>query len=191
MFEAQHSTIQLPQFERRLVPYEALFEQGEFRPWGTSVRNLVPEGRVSFEDFAARTGKTVILGDPGAGKSTTSTLLARQAFDRGRVPFVSRLKNVDVTATGSTSRMRRSGTARPIPMPRTPGAVRRLLVEGQAFLVFDDLDETNSSTRSPEKRPRRPSTRSPRCTRSATSWSPPGGSATRWLAWTPNCSTSS
>lgn len=42
-FEAQHSTIQLPQFERRLVPYEALFVPGEFRPWGTSARNLVPE----------------------------------------------------------------------------------------------------------------------------------------------------
>ncbi|WP_123746825.1 hypothetical protein [Saccharothrix texasensis] len=95
---------------------------------------------MSYEDFAARTGKTVILGDPGAGKSTTSTLLARQAFDRGRVPFVIRLKNVDVDRDGfnldeaveAILRTRYQCTA-PV------GAVRRLLVKGRAFLVFDGL----------------------------------------------------
>lgn len=102
---------------------------------------------MSFEDFAARTGKTVILGDPGAGKSTTSTLLARQAFDCGRVPLVIRLKNVDVDRDGFNLDEVVEGVLRTrYQCPAPPGAVRRLLVEGRAFLVFDGLDELVDTT---------------------------------------------
>ncbi|MFI9812234.1 NACHT domain-containing protein [Saccharothrix variisporea] len=142
VFAAHHSTMQLPHFERKLVPYDDLFVPSQFRPWGESARNLVHDAEISFERFAGLVDKTVIVGDPGGGKSTTSTLLARRALDRGDIPFVVALKAVDVGLNGfnveeAVESLLRTGYQCPAP----PGTVRKLLAEGRAFLVFDGLDE--------------------------------------------------
>ncbi|WP_206794310.1 NACHT domain-containing NTPase [Amycolatopsis sp. MtRt-6] len=142
VFESRHSTIQLPQVERRLVPHEQLFVRGEFQPWSPSAHNLTSGSRVEFEGFFKFINKAVVLGDPGAGKSTTSTLLARQSFGFGMVPFIVRLRNIQVGLDGFSVESVIEEILRNRYQAGAPtGAVRRILTEGKAFLVFDGLDE--------------------------------------------------
>ncbi|MFJ7213513.1 NACHT domain-containing protein [Amycolatopsis sp. NPDC098790] len=147
VFDSRHSTIQLPQLERRLVSHEELFVRSAFQAWNASARNLASADHVEFGDFFNLINKTVILGDPGAGKSTTSTLLARKSFSFGLIPFIVRLRNIDVTLDGfAVETVIEEVLRNRYQMGAPAGAVRRLLSDGKAFLVFDGLDELIDST---------------------------------------------
>jgi hypothetical protein len=148
-FMSHHSTINVPDLlERKRVPFDRLFVPGQFIPANGSSTLLVASGdtapaAVPYDDFAELIDKTVVLGDPGGGKSTTSTLLARTAFDGSTtISFVLALKNVEMTPDGfdvveAIERVLRVRYQCPPP----PGLITKLLTEGRVFLVLDGLDE--------------------------------------------------
>lgn len=132
----------------RPIPIDDLYVPARLTPLdGTS-----PHG-YSFDEFAARLFRAVVLGDPGSGKSTLAKKLAadlaRDRIDigtggRGVVPFLVVLRDfgshkkehpcsiADFIEIISNSRYQ---------LPAPPGAIEYLLLTGRAVVVFDGLDE--------------------------------------------------
>ncbi|GAA1288965.1 NACHT domain-containing protein [Saccharothrix xinjiangensis] len=140
-----HRHMRLPHLgQNRSVPYDQLYVAPVLRPEQESSKaplldELVLPGR-----------RSVVLGDPGAGKSTLVAKLAHDiASDRvpgaeGRVPFLVVLRNF-------TTAFRRGGRglahhleqvcADPYNLPAPPHAVEYLLHAGRAVVLLDGLDE--------------------------------------------------
>ena len=152
-FRARHSGIEVPDLaHRRTVEYEKLFVGAQLSATAESSRNLVRIlGEDSLSDGSTLTdqqfldliNRTVVLGDPGAGKSTTSTLLALRSWDvLGLIPLVIVMKHITFRSGGfslideAESRFR---SYYQCPAPK--GLVQKLLLEGKLFIVFDGLDE--------------------------------------------------
>ncbi|SDF77247.1 NACHT domain-containing protein [Lentzea fradiae] len=157
-FLAHHSTMQVPDLLlRKSVPYQALYIDGDFIPVSDSARELVDAGRGSSSSSVAvtlgglvnRMSRTVLLGDPGAGKSTTSTVIANGFIsDDNCIPFIIPLKSLAVQDFGFSVEEAVDTILRVrYQSPAPPGLVRNLLVEGRGFLVFDGLDELTDGTK--------------------------------------------
>lgn len=101
--------------------------------------------QVTFSSFADSIDRSVLLGDPGGGKSTASNVLMHlHATDpKRRVPFLVILR--EFAAQGIPSRSvvghieHKLETLYQCPAP--PNLVAQLLLSGRAFIVFDGLDE--------------------------------------------------
>lgn len=93
-------------------------------------------------DQLAETGsRTVILGDPGAGKST---LITKLAHDTSRVAFLVVLRDFTETLRqgGRTLNEYLADVARdPYNVDLAPDTVEYLLLNGQAVVLLDGLDE--------------------------------------------------
>ncbi|HZM83401.1 MAG TPA: NACHT domain-containing protein [Candidatus Limnocylindrales bacterium] len=88
----------------------------------------------------------MILGDPGAGKSTLAKWLSYRiaADDRPRVPFLVILRDLSeaLRAGERTLEEYLPGVARtPYNIPFLPEAVEYLLLNGRAVVLLDGLDE--------------------------------------------------
>lgn len=140
-----HRHMRLPHLgESRSVPYDQLYVAPVLRPEQESSRapllsELVLPGR-----------RSVVLGDPGAGKSTLAAKLAHDIASgripdaAGRVPFLMVLRNF-------TTAFRRGGRglthhleqicADPYNLTPPPDAVEYLLRNGRAVVLLDGLDE--------------------------------------------------
>ncbi|MFE9690578.1 NACHT domain-containing protein [Micromonospora sp. NPDC005806] len=97
---------------------------------------------LSFEEFFDDLTQAVILGDPGAGKSTTTAALAvLWSRDRG-APFYLRARELSMDEAGfnlvrEIERLLSSVYQRPAPA----GLVEELLLNGAALVILDGLDE--------------------------------------------------
>ncbi|MFT7840487.1 NACHT domain-containing protein [Saccharothrix sp. BKS2] len=140
-----HRHMRLPHLgQNRSVPYDQLYVAPMLRPEQESSKaplldELVLPGR-----------RSVVLGDPGAGKSTLAAKLAHDiASDRvagaaGRVPFLMVLRNF-------TTAFRQGGRglahhleqicADPYNLAAPPNAIEYLLNSGRAVVLLDGLDE--------------------------------------------------
>jgi hypothetical protein len=101
-----------------------------------------PQARL---ELATIVDRTVLLGDPGGGKSTASNVLMHDLASKEdeRLPFLAILR--DFASESSPNRSvvgyieQRLETLYQCPSPA--GLIRQLLLSGRAFVIFDGLDE--------------------------------------------------
>lgn len=144
-----HSTIRLPHLgASKSVPFEKLYVKPRLRLVdrlnATRGDLLLPEAALT--ELGQR---TVIKGDPGAGKSTFARKLAhdvafRHVTDRDMVPFL-------VTVRDLADRFREGGhvlashlavvSCQPYNLEPPPGAIDYLLLNARALVILDGLDE--------------------------------------------------
>lgn len=150
----QHGTIEPPDFDRRRrVPIADLYVSPEI------VREVSPEATDTsghqvdlYND--KEIDRTVLLGSPGGGKTTASNvLLFRHAQDPNlRIPFLITLREFGANDPPQWSVAEylayRLRTFYQCTAPE--GAINRLLLAGDAFVVFDGLDELIDTSRRAE-----------------------------------------
>lgn len=145
-FRLHHSEIEVPDLMRRhRVHYGELYVDCSIAPHNKSASNLqVSTGRrLNVHTMLELVDRTVVLGDPGAGKSTTSSLIAINSVDTGDlIPFIVVMKDVAFEAGGFSLLDHLDQTLRSkYQCPATKRLIDQLLRDGRAFLVFDGLDE--------------------------------------------------
>ncbi|WP_369269420.1 NACHT domain-containing NTPase [Streptomyces sp. R11] len=147
-----HGSLEPPDFERRRrVPIEDLYVSPGITRLLENRAAQDDAPTLTLTDLQRALDRTVLLGDPGCGKSTAcQVLLQRQAADlRAPVPFLVVLREFALTDPDKRSVVDhieyRLETYYQCPAP--PGGVDRLLLSGAAAVVFDGLDELVDTTR--------------------------------------------
>lgn len=143
----RHGTITPPSFDTsERVPVDDIYVEPSFRPNDSSVPD-----ELSRDELVQRLDRTVVLGDPGAGKSTFAMKLAYDlARNRVTVPggsltplvvilkdYGSEKENGRVSLVEWIEAVVKSDYAAPPP----PGAIHYLLAAGRVAVVLDGLDE--------------------------------------------------
>jgi hypothetical protein len=106
---------------------------------------------LSLWDLAGRLDRTVLLGDPGGGKTTASHVLMHYfaSSTSRRIPFLVTLRNyaaMDPPEHSVVGHVESElNTFYQCPAP--PGVVDMLLLTGQAVVIFDGLDELLDTSR--------------------------------------------
>ena len=141
-----YGSIEPPDFSRRRkVPIADLYVPPDITVPGAPPNPDDTPRTVAFDQLVAAIDRTVLLGDPGGGKSTASQVIAhRWASDpAAHVPFLVVLRDFAPTDSPARSVVEhiedRLKAFHQCPPP--PGAVERLLLSGDAAVIFDGLDE--------------------------------------------------
>jgi hypothetical protein len=139
-----HGFITPPDFERKLkVPIDSLFVSPQI------TRTVVDQVKATDAwGLYERIDRTVLLGDPGGGKSTASNLFAWRAAAEvsGPVPFLVVLRTYADQKESIREHIEASlSTYYQCPAP--PDAVEGLLLSGKALIIFDGLDELIDTSR--------------------------------------------
>jgi hypothetical protein len=152
----RHGWIEPPDFDRRrLVPIESIYvptgisdhdypEQAQLSPQADGTLLNVP-------DLIRMLDRTVLLGDPGGGKTTAAKFIAnRLASDpNARIPFVVTLREYAAQTPLRWSIVKHiEQTLETLHQSPAPGGlVERLLLTGRAVVLFDGLDELLDTSR--------------------------------------------
>lgn len=127
-----HAEMRLPHLgASRSVPYEQLYVE----PTVDGIANILQPGN-----------RSVILGDPGAGKSTLAAKLAWEVAStpEGRVPFLMVLRNFASSFRAGGSRLidyLEVLCGDPYNLTPPEDAVEYLLLNGRAIVLLDGIDE--------------------------------------------------
>jgi hypothetical protein len=146
----QHGKLEPPDFDRRRrVPIADIYVPTSIaeEPSGEQVVATGPIQPPSLNvfDLAMRLDRTVLMGDPGGGKTTAANVLMHHfASDEERlVPFLVTLRDYaakdppEYSVVGHIER--KLDTFYQCPAP--PGLINLLLLTGRATVIFDGLDE--------------------------------------------------
>ncbi len=185
----RHGTITPPSFDAsERVSVDDIYVEPRFRMDG---EGDAAEDRFSRDELVESLDRTVVLGDPGAGKSTFALKLAYD-LARGQTvvsggsltPLVVSLKDYgEEKRTGRVSLVEWMETVAKTDYSTPPpeGAIPYLLAAGRAVVILDGRDELLDTS---DRRRSRPTSRrlrrvipSPRC------WSPRGRWDTRRRPW--------
>lgn len=138
-----HGFIAPPDFERkRKVPMDSLYVAPTIRH--INQRHGGPD-EIDIAEFSSSIDRTVLLGDPGGGKSTAASYIAYAASKDidARVPFLVILREFaredDLDRSVVKYLEERCDTFYQCKPPE--GAIEHLLLNGQALIIFDGLDE--------------------------------------------------
>jgi hypothetical protein len=152
----EHGKLKPPDFDRRsLVPISDIYvpptifeDTHSDRAVAASTAN--PPG-LSVWDLAGRLDRTVLLGDPGGGKTTASHVLMHYfaSAAAGRIPFLVTLRNYAAADPPQYSVVGHieSELKTFYQCPAPPGLVDMLLLTGRAVVIFDGLDELLDTSR--------------------------------------------
>jgi hypothetical protein len=106
---------------------------------------------LSLWELAGRLDRTVLLGDPGGGKTTASSVLMHHfaSAPAGRVPFLVTLRNYAAADPPEYSMVgyMEDELSTFYQCPAPPGLVDMLLLTGRAVVFFDGLDELLDTSR--------------------------------------------
>ena len=135
-----HRFITPPDFDRRRsVPIEDLYVSPTISRYK---RRGEPDSAIS--DLGGEVDRTVLLGDPGNGKSTASQVLAYRLAKEpdSRIPFLIVLRDFASNGIKMSVIEHIEATLRTVYQVEPPAGVVEYLVEhGGAFVIFDGLDE--------------------------------------------------
>lgn len=143
----RHGYIIPPDFEtNRKVPIDHLYVAPNIEP----VDNSTNEFYIDVNEFIAAIDRTVVLGDPGGGKSTLSNYVAYSLAksDNGVIPFHVTLRhyasyNEDLSLLEFIEHELKPRYQ----ISPEAGIVEDLLINGRALVIFDGLDELIDTSR--------------------------------------------
>ena len=147
----QHGKLEPPDFERRRrVPVASLYVTPQIFQMVETDRERAPR-KLDLWQFAEELDRTVLLGDPGGGKTTAANVLMhRHAVDQARrIPFLVTLREFaaqdppERSVAGHIEHLLETLYQCPAP----PGLIDRLLLTGRALVIFDGLDELLDTSR--------------------------------------------
>jgi len=155
----QHGRLEPPDFERRRrIPIEDLYvpplivQMADAASARQSAEADLPE--VDLLTLADDIDRTVLLGDPGGGKTTAANVLMNYYASeaRRRVPFLVTLREFAATVPPERSVVGYIEHKLEVfyQCPAPPGVVTHLLLTGGAVVIFDGLDELPDATRRAE-----------------------------------------
>ena len=155
----QHGQLEPPDFERRRrIPVDDLYvspliiQMTDTEPTRQSAEADLP--KVDLLALADDIDRTVLLGDPGGGKTTAANVLMNHyASEAGRrVPFLVILREFAtiVPPERSVAGYIEHKLEVFYQCPAPPGLVTHLLLTGAAVVIFDGLDELLDATRRAE-----------------------------------------
>jgi len=138
----QHGKLEPPDFQRRRrVPIADLYVSPDIKLMAYAPTSMVNHA-LSIDSFMEGLDRTVLLGSPGAGKTTASTVVMyRHAVDHERrTPFLVVLRDFAVGDRSVVAHIEHQlETFYQCPAPS--GLISRLLLDGAALIIFDGLDE--------------------------------------------------
>lgn len=145
-----HGSITPPDFERkRRIPFGDLYVSP--RILRNSEEGVNGNSSVGVLEFSNLIDRTVLLGDPGGGKSTAAQyiMFTMASSEMDKVPFIVTLRDF-ATADGESSSVveyleTRCRKHYQVVVP--DGVIEYLLHSGKALLVFDGLDELVDTSR--------------------------------------------
>lgn len=154
----RHGKLEPPDFERRRkVPVEKIYVNTSVHEHRGRVRgdDLIPEtggtAKIRVMHLAGLINRTVLLGDPGGGKTTAANVLANffAADPAGKVPFLITLREYAAKdpPEHSVAGHIEHTLATLYQCPAPDGLVERLLLTERAIVIFDGLDELLDTSR--------------------------------------------
>jgi NACHT domain len=160
-----HGKIQPPDSERRQrVPIDKLYVTPTIAPYDinqiphgpddetdSDVEEASPEtSTLTLPEFRERLDRTVLLGNPGGGKSTASNVLMYQYSSEAnpRIPFLVVLRDFAPTMNSLSVLAYIESKLESLYQCKPPiDLIRRLLLSGRAVVIFDGLDELTDTAR--------------------------------------------
>ena len=153
----QHGKLVPPDFDqRRLVPIDDIYVPTVIVEEDLHADQAAPPHELDVWQLAAQIDRSVLLGDPGGGKTTAAKVLMYHFAGKGLdsdqewpVPFLVTLREYAATYPPERSVARHIEyeleTFYQCPPP--PGLVDLLLLTGRAVVIFDGLDELLDTSR--------------------------------------------
>ncbi|MFE0356351.1 NACHT domain-containing protein [Streptomyces nigra] len=139
IFSRVHDAVEIPDLSnRRKVRYSKLYVEPSF-----SLLSDPARGPISLDELCERVDRTVILGDPGAGKSSASAVASlRVSGTSETVVFHLELRKIAVTSQGfSLLDAIIERISRMYQMNASPALIEEMLLDGSALVILDGLDE--------------------------------------------------
>jgi NACHT domain len=153
----RHGFLTPPDFDRRRrVPVADIYVPTRITEDDVRqlARRIVRDNRVNsptVSDLEGLLDRTVLLGDPGGGKTTATNVLTDRfaSNETRRIPFLVTLREYAAKAPieWSVAECIEQGLGTLYQTPAPDGLVERLLLTGRAVVIFDGLDELLDTSR--------------------------------------------